>query len=69
MVICNAIVSDNRSLGAWTQLGDSLPERCDLSATDHNRIAARAERNVDHNGLAGAHVRSLLGDAGGTHVP
>ena len=67
------LVADDGCLGARPQRGDPSAERCDEAATDDDLVAARVERDVDHDRITGAQgcghdARSPPADGlGGSH--
>src|SRR5215470_8397743 len=53
----HGLVADDRDLGGWAQRCDPAAERGEDATADHDVVAARAERDVDDDGLARAYRR------------
>src|SRR5262249_60846962 len=58
MMARDRFVGDDRSLGARTQGGNFFAQQGKLTAPDDDGGAARAERDVDDDRIAGAQRRS-----------
>ena len=57
MMARDRLVGDDRDLGAGPQRRDARAERGEQAAADHDVVAARAERDVDDDRIAGSQRR------------